>query len=310
MKKLLFLALVIFSSAGSGCGPEPLYSDNRLLMGTTIEVVSPDKRACQIVFDEIARVEKLLSIYDPESEIARLNRFGFIKASPETAFIVKKAIEFCRASEGAFDITVGSLVDAGGFKNNAFRVPTSAQIRGLLKTVGCDKIILNECDNVIQFKLSGVKINLGGIGKGFALDSAVKELRKHKIRSCLINAGGQVYALGRCFDKPWKLGIRDPRGKRLIGFLVLENQSVSTSADDQRFFIKEGRRYRHIIDPATGYPATSGLISVSVVASDGVTADALSTAIIVLGAKKGRELLRKFPGAQLVSAVEEDTVEH
>lgn len=294
----------------SGCKAHALYTDNRLLMGTIVEVTSPDKRAAEIVFDEIARIEKLLSVFDPGSDISRLNRSGSVKASPETFFIVKRSIEFCHASGGAFDITVGPLVEAWGFKNNDFRQPPDTEISGILEKVGCDKIILIETDNVLQFKLPGVKINLGGIGKGFALDRAAIVLKKQKIHSCLINSGGQVYAVGDCFGKPWKIGIRGPRGEGIIRLFALKDGSVSTSADDQRFFIIGGRRYGHILDPRTGYPAQSGLISASVVASDGVTADALSTAVVVLGLKKGQELLQKFPGAELVSAVEEDTVEH
>jgi FAD:protein FMN transferase len=310
MKKTIIPVIIGISFFISGCGKERLYSDNRLLMGTIVEVVSPDERAGKIVFDEMARVEKLLSVYDPGSEIARLNRYGSIKASPETFFVVKKAVEFCKVSGGAFDVTVGPLVDAWGFKNNSFRVPSGVEIRKVLKAVGCDKIVLIDSDNVIQFKLSRVKINLGGIGKGYAIDRAVRELKRRGVKSCLINCGGQVFACGRYSGRPWKIGIRNPRAKKVRGSLSLEDQSISTSGDDQRFFASGGRRYSHIIDPRTGYPVTNGLISVSVVASSGVTADVLSTAVAVLGLEKGRELLKKFPGAHIVSAVEEGAVGH
>ena len=271
-----------------------LYRDNRLLMGTFWEVVSPDKRASVIVFNEAGRIENLLSKYIPDSEISRLNRAGNLKVNPDTFYIIKKSKELCQITGGAFDITVAPLVDLWGFTNQEHTVPGDDKIKSILRLVGCDKIILHEKDNVVEFKLPGMKIDLGGIAKGFALDCCVKILKENNINSCLINAGGQVYALGEKSGSSWKIAIQNPRKPEIAGVLELKDKSASTSGDYEQFFLKNGKRYSHILNPTTGYPADSGIFSVTVIADSGLTADALSTAIFVSGKNKGEELAKKF----------------
>jgi thiamine biosynthesis lipoprotein len=139
-----------------------------------------------------------------------------------------------------------------------------------------------------------MKIDLGAIAKGFALDCAVSKLKEKNISSCLINAGGQIYALGERSGAPWKVAIQNPRKPEITGILELKDKSASTSGDYEQFFLKNGKRYSHILNPATGYPADSGIISVTVIMDNGLAADALSTAIFVLGKTKGAELASKF----------------
>jgi len=270
------------------------YRNNRLLMGTFWEVVSPHKEASLIVFTEVERIERLLSKYIQDSEISQLNRSGKLKVSPDTFYILQKSKEFSQLSQGAFDISVAPLVDLWGFTTQEHNVPSISLINSTLKLVGSDKIILHEKDNVVEFKFPGMKIDLVAIAKGFALDCAVRALKKRKINSCLINAGGQIYALGDRSGKPWKIAIQNPRKPEITGILELKDASVSTSGDYEQFFLKDGKRYCHILNPVTGYPADSGITSVSVIANDALTADALSTAIFVLGKTKGRELATKL----------------
>ncbi|MDD5282371.1 MAG: FAD:protein FMN transferase [Candidatus Omnitrophica bacterium] len=276
-----------------------LYHNNRLLMGTFWEVSSPDKEASLIVFAEAKRIENLLSKYIPESEISQLNRAGRLKASPDTFFIIKKAKEYWQASAGAFDITIAPLTDLWGFTNQEHKIPGEDLIKAALKLVGCDKIILHEKNNMVEFKFPGMKIDLGAIAKGFALDCAVTKLKEKNINSCLINAGGQVYALGEGPAGPWKIAIQNPRKPEITGILELKNKSISTSGDYEQFFLKDGKRYCHIIDPKTGHPATSGISSVTVITDSALEADVLSTAIFVLGKKESREMLNKFPQAEV-----------
>lgn len=276
-----------------------LYRQERLMMGTFVEVISSDPRAPKIAFDEIARIEKLLSKYDPKSEVSQLNKSGYLKASPETFYIVKKSGEFWLASDGAFDITIAPLMELWGFANKEYRVPDKAEIKEALKLVGSDKIILREIDNVIQFKISGMKIDLGAIAKGYALDCAARKLKKARIASCLINAGGEVYCLGGKFGKSWEIGVAAARGKNLTAYLELKDIAVATSGDSEQYFIKNRKRYPHILNPQTGYPADSGISSVSVTASDGLTADALATAVFILGKDKGERLAKRFSGAEI-----------
>jgi thiamine biosynthesis lipoprotein len=268
-------------------------------MGTFVEVVSPDKEAPKIVFAEIRRIENLLSSYKPESEVSRLNAAGELKVSPETFWIIKRSCEFSRASAGAFDITVAPLVDLWGFSNKNFRIPQEEEIKKVLLRVGWEKIVLQEKDNVVKFSLPGMKIDLGAIAKGYALDCAARKLKARGIKNCLINAGGQVYALGDKSGVPWRIGIRDPRKKEIRETLKLKNRSASTSGDYEQFFIKDGGRYAHIIDPKTGRPARSGIISVTVIAPEATSADALSTAMFVLGKEKAQALAKRFSQTEI-----------
>ena len=294
-KRPLVLLLILLA----GCQQNKvLYRDNRVMMGTFVEVTSPHPHASKIVFDEIRRIEDILSKYKPDSEVSRLNNSSEIKASPELFFILTRSKEFCAASDGAFDITVAPLMDLWGFTDKKFRKPSDEEIRNALNSIGSNKIILNSQNYVVKFITPGMKIDLGAIAKGYAVDCAVKKLKEAKISICLINAGGQVYALGEKFGKPWKIAIKDPREKGIKGFLFLKDKAVATSGDYQQFFFEGGRRFSHIMDPRTGYPQDSGVISVTVVADNGLTADALATAIVVLGKEKGAELIKKFPGAR------------
>jgi thiamine biosynthesis lipoprotein len=276
-----------------------LYRDNRLLMGTFWEVISPDKQAAAIVLSEVSRIEQLLSKYIQTSEISRLNRLGKLKVSADTFYIIKKSQEFCHLTQGAFDITVAPLVDLWGFTNKEFQVPSDDKIRAVLKVVGSDKIILHEKDNMVEFSIPGTRIDLGGIAKGFALDCAVKKLKEKKIESCLISAGGQIYTLGDKFGTPWKIAIQGARQSEIKGTLELKNKSASTSGDYQQFFLVGNKRYCHIINPQTGYPAESGIISVTVIAESGLEADALSTAVFVLGKEKSRILTTEFSNIEI-----------
>lgn len=287
----------------SGCGQQPLHRDTRVLMGTFVEVVSPDARAAKIAFDEIGRVEGLLSKYRPDSEIARLNRAGRLKVSAETYALLKRAKEFCRSSGGALDITVGPLVDIWGFSNKKYRVPAPSEIKEALTAVGFEKIILSDADNSVELAGTGVKIDLGAVAKGYAVDCAAEKIRQAGVKACLINAGGQISCLGDNSGRPWKIAVRRPRSRGASEIIELKDRSAATSGDYEQYFTVGDKRYSHILDPRTGYPADSGVISVTITAPGGFSADALSTAVFVLGRQKGGELVKKYPGASIVSLI-------
>jgi thiamine biosynthesis lipoprotein len=296
VKKIALLTLCLILA---GCQNQQLHREARVMMGTFVEVTSPDKRALDIVFSEIKRIEDLLSKYKEDSEISRLNKLGRLAVSPDTFYILEKSKEFWQISDGAFDITVGPLMDLWGFSDKKFRVPQDENIKNTLRLVGMDKIILHKNNSVVEFCVSGMKIDLGAIAKGYALDCTAIKLKKAGINSCLINAGGQVYGLGYKFGKPWTVAIKSPQGFDFIGYVDLKDRSAATSGDYEQFFVKENKRYCHIFNPKTGYPENSGLASVTVVANNGLTADALATAIFVLGKDKGMELAKKFPDASV-----------
>ncbi len=279
---------------------EKLFTEERIMMGTFIRVSSPSKEGIRIVFDEINRIENLLSKYEATSEVSLLNKNGRIKASPETFYIIKRAKEFYDLSGGAFDITVAPLVDAWGFSDKDYRVPDPNYIKSRLKLVGSNKINLREKDNMIQFLLPGMKIDLGAIAKGYALDRAVGKLKEAGIKSCLINAGGQVYCLGKNFSKPWRVAVKDPKEDGIYAYLEIEDKAVSTSGAYEQNFYNQGKTYGHIMNPKTGYPADSNLASATVITESSLVADALSTAIFILGEEKGNALASKFKDTQVI----------
>jgi len=283
-----------------------LYRKSQFLMGTYVEVISPYWQAPYIVFSEISRVEKLLSKYKPDSEIFKLNEQGKVVASLDTMYVLRKSKEFWIITDGALDISVGPLLDLWGFTQKKYLLPTRAQINAVLPRIGCDKIILNDENNLVEFKVPGMKVDLGAVAKGFAVDRAVRELRERGIKSCLINAGGQIYCLGDRFGKPWVIAIQNPREPDILEPMEVKNQAVSTSGDYEQFFMVGNKRYCHIFNPKTGYPADSGIVSATVIAKDNFTADALSTAIFVLGKEKGLKLVEQLPEVEVKIIEEKD----
>jgi len=293
------LATVIFLLI-LGCQQNPLHKDTQLLMGTFVEVISPNKEAGKIVFDEFKRVEGLISRYKDDSELSKLNKTGKIVASDEFFYIIKRSKDFSEASAGAFDITVGPLMDLWGFTDKNYRLPNKQQLKKIRPLIGTNKIILDEALKTIKLEAADMKIDLGAVGKGYAIDRAIEKLRTLGINSCLINAGGQVYCLGKKFAKPWKVAVKQPRSNGLAQEMQLVDTGASTSGDYQQFFVSSGKRFSHIMDPRTLEPANSGLISVTVIGKEGLTCDVLSTGILVLGKDKGQILADKFPDYKVI----------
>jgi thiamine biosynthesis lipoprotein len=290
---LLYCYIAIFFLSGCACQrTSPLYKDSRLMMGTVVEVISPDKQAARIAFREIKRVENLLSFYKDDSEISRLNKQGRLEVSPDTLLVIKKAGESWEATQGAFDITIGPLMELWGFYNKEYRLPGDLEIKEKLNLIGFDKLRIN--DNIIEFKIKGMKIDLGGIAKGYAVDCAVDRLRLAGINSALLNAGGDIYCLGDKRGSPWRVAVRKERGRGPAGYLELKDKAVATSGDYEQYFMVDKVRYCHILNPKTGRPADSGVASVTVIADDCLTADALATSIFILGEKKGRILAKRY----------------
>jgi len=306
-----------------GCQSRQLYKDSRIMMGTFVEVISPYKDAPNIVFAEIKRIENLLSKYKEDSEIAKLNKLGKLKVNPDTFYVLQKAKKIWQLSDGAFDITVGPLMDLWGFTDKKYYLPKDEEITQTLSKVGFEKIIFNIDDNMVEFKIPGMKIDLGAIAKGYAVDCAIKKLKERGIKSCLINAGGQVYCLGDKLGRPWRIAMKNPRGNYegffgtlpqnqekvslMKPFLELKDEAVATSGDYEQYFMNNGKRYAHIFNPKTGYPSNSGIVSVTVIAPDSLTADALATSIFILGKDKGLKLVQRFKDVRVEIIEERDT---
>lgn len=264
--------------------------------------------ALRLAQAETERLEGLLSRFIETSEIAWINRSaGFApgKVSPETYEVLSRAVEFSHCSHGRFDVTICPLVKIWNICGGACKCPDERQIAEAIAFVDYKDVILDPDAKTVMLRRPGECIDLGGIGKGFAADLVLKCLREYGIESAFTNFGGNVAALGAKPDgSPWRVGIQHPRLENgLIGAVSVANRSVVTSGDYLRCFMDEnGRRYHHILDPVTGYPADSGLASVTVVADSSMDADALSTILFVVGMDEGLAVLRQFPGAEAIFA--------
>jgi len=294
MKRLKFIFFLFLIECLLGCQNQTFYKEERVLLGTYVEIIAPKKEAIENAFSEIKRIEVLLNKYDPNSEVSRLNREGKLKLSKETFYVIRKAKEFWQKTEGAFDITVEPLLEIWGFLDKNYRIPTPEEIKGTLELVGADKILLNEVNQTAEFQKKGMRIDLGGIAKGYAVDMAVRKLKEMGIENALINAGGDIYCLGDKAKKLWKVGIKEPQNKGLRKIIYLKDKAIATSGDYEQYFKNQQKKYCHIFDPKKGYPIDSGMVSVTVSANDCLTADALATAIMVLGVDKGKELVKNW----------------
>ncbi len=262
------------------------------------------QEAQRAVRAEAGRLEGLMSRFIRSSEVARLNAAAGaepVKLSPETFAVLSRAAEFSRHCGGAFDVTVGPLAALWDWK--AARTPEAAEINKALGLVGHADLILDPDKGTAALKRAGQSVDLGGIGKGYAGDRFIEIFREYGVASACTNLGGNVATLGRKPDGTrWRVGIRHPREEStLLGAVAVAGRAVVTSGDYERcFFDTDGRRRHHILDPATGYPAQAGLISVTVVADSGMTADALSTGVFVAGMEAGVRLIEAFPDAEAV----------
>jgi FAD:protein FMN transferase len=259
-----------------------------------------EQKAAKAAYEEVAAVDKICNIYNPESEISRLNTSAFEKAffcSDLLWDVLKKSRKFYELSNGAFDISAEPLMQLWGFNRKRKILPSKEEIEKAKLLVGLDKVIFNEQDKSIQFTVNGLKLNLGGIAKGYAVDKAVEAATQCGIKSGLINLAGNAY----CFPEPppdketYVIGVRHPRNKTaLCGTVDLLGESVATSGDYERYVVINGQKYAHIMNPATGKPVQK-MLAVTVVTPLGINADALSTSIFIKGAKFAEKICKENP---------------
>ena len=267
--------------------------------------------AARAGFKEISRVEDIMSAYKPDSELCSLNKTGKSekKLSKELLYVINKARYASELSGGAFDITCKPLIDLWHNAKKSKELPDEQNISDALSLVGSKDISTK--NNNVKFNKVGMKIDLGALAKGYAVDMAINLIKKYDIQGALVDAGGDIRAIGRREDgKLWKIGIKHPREKdKVIGLINLENNAVATSGDYERFFMLNGKRYSHIIDPRTGYPINNQIVSVSVLSKDCLTCDSLATAIVVLGEKKGMELIEKLKDVEAsIITIKDDNI--
>ncbi len=289
--------LVLFLLAGlASPGAEQLRLEKSAdAMGSTYTVTlfGTDRvdmeAAVDAAFDEVKRLDELLSNYLPGSEWNRINRLAGkepVKVSPEMFRLLSKCLEYSRESEGAFDITVGPLMKVWGFYKGSGRLPHRAEVQAALTKVGYRHIRLDPAAQTVSFDRPGVEIDPGGIGKGYAVDRMVDVLRKKGYRTGLVaGSASSIYAMGAppSDARGWRVEIKDPRDtSKTVQEVFLKDESMSTSGSYEKFFRAEGRIYAHIMDPRTGYPA-QGSSSVSVIAQRTIDSEAWTKPYFVNG---------------------------
>jgi FAD:protein FMN transferase len=255
---------------------------------------------------EITRIEGLLSRFLADSDVSRVNGSAGLKdqaVSIETYAVLAQAVEFSRSFPGCFDVTLGPLITLWSLGKASATCPEASSIQRVLPSVNYADLILDPIEVTARLKYVGQSLDLGGIGKGFAGDRIREVFEEHGISSAYSNLGGNVVTLGAKPDgSPWHIGIQHPRQEKgLIGSVSVVDETVVTSGDYQRYFTdNEGKQHHHILDPTTGYPADSGLVSVSIVTTRSVVADALSTVLFVAGMEKGLYYLRTLPQTEAI----------
>ncbi|MBD3264717.1 MAG: hypothetical protein GF375_06415 [Candidatus Omnitrophica bacterium] len=260
-----------------------------LIAGTYLEIISPDPRSARIVYEEFLRLDKIFNKYDPDSEISRLNKNRSISdASDELIEVLELSAKIGDLTSFSFDITCAKLYDLWKdiIGKQAISFPHPASVSAA-KNSCCKRCVdIDEKNNRISLDNKNTLIDLGGIAKGYMVDEAVERLKEEGITSALINAGGDIYCLGKNRGKLWSIGIKDPEDPgRFIKRLDLSDAAVATSGDYEQFFEYKGNRYSHLINPRTGYPADSGVVSVTVVGRSCAVADSLATAVCIDGMK-------------------------
>ncbi|MGN0633242.1 MAG: FAD:protein FMN transferase [Oscillospiraceae bacterium] len=250
--------------------------------------------------DEINALEKLWSVTDEYSEIYRINNSGgqAVEVSPQTAELLRFSLDMHERTEGAFDITLYPVLKAWGFTTDEYRVPGDEEIAQLLKNTGVQNISLE--NNTVQIP-DNMQIDLGAVGKGYAGDLVAQRLKSNGVSSALIDIGGNIQTVGVKPDgEKWTVGIRSPFGEGNFATLEIGECAVVTSGGYERYFVDNGKTYRHILDPKTGKPADSGLASVTVIGSEGRLCDALSTSLFVMGLDKAEKLWKESNAFEMV----------
>ena len=238
----------------------------------------------------IASLESLVSVTDADSELYAINQTGSGMLTEEASSLMEQALEICRRTDGALDLSIYPIVRAWGFTTGSYQVPDEAEIQALLPLVDYRKIQYDAATGTVTLP-EGMEIDLGSVAKGYAGQLAAQMLREHGVQSALLNLGGNVQTVGTKPDgSPWQIGIKDPQGEDAMMVLSVEDQAVVTSGGYERYFEQDGQTYWHIMDPSTGHPADSGLISVTIVGDEGVICDGLSTALFVMGLEKAADL--------------------
>jgi len=335
---IILIEVLYFSFGTKTKRQVELDSGHRLVMGTFARVVAiaadPNiaNRCIEAALAEIQKVDELMSDYKSDSEISKMNRDAYrraVKISESTYEVLQRSIEISKLTEGAFDITVGPLVELLRSAEKKNVTPSKAEIAQAESKVGFEKLKLDDQGRTVKFVVEGMRLDLGGIAKGYAVDKAIEVMQKVGAIGGMVDIGGDI----RCFGKPargkkrWLIGLQDPNKPeepwpsagelitttRPLLVLKLTDAAVATSGGYRRFALIEGKKYSHIINSHIGRmgfsPCGEGLSSVTIIANSATDADALATAVSVMGAEKGLALIEELPKTEAILITSQPTFE-
>lgn len=308
---LLACVLLIGCRAGepSPAAPADIVERSRVSMGSEVHITAwtADEKgalsAFEAAFDEFDRLDALMSVWKEGSEVERVNRAAgqnAVPIGPEMREVLSLARLASEWTEGKFDVTFGVLSGLWKFDHDLDgNIPPRAEVQARLPLIDYRQLVVDETKSTAFLKQKGMRMHLGGIGKGYAVDRAASILRGRGFNDFMIQSGGDLYVAGTRGDRAWRAGIQDPRGPSGTSFAAMDlsDAAFTTSGDYERFFMKDGHRYHHIIDPATGEPSV-GVRSVTIVAKNASLADALDTGIFILGPDKGMALIERLDGIE------------
>jgi len=310
----------------SGCRPSTppaaeaaIVERSRVSMGSEVHLTawtadeSSTLAAFEAVFDEFDRLDALMSVWKPGSDVERLNAAAGDRPVPigrDTLDVLSMARQASDWTDGKFDVTFGVLSGLWKFDHDLDgNIPARADVLARLPLIDYHQLDVDVANGTAFLRQKGMRVHLGGIGKGYAVDRAAAILRGRGFKDFMIQSGGDLYAAGTRGDRSWRAGIQDPRGPEDTSFAVMDltDTAITTSGDYERFFMKDGHRYHHIIDPDTGEPA-QGSRSVTIVARTATLADALDTGIFIMGPEKGMALIERLNGVEGVIVTSSNNV--
>jgi len=314
VKRIIAILMVVFISLSlTACGNNnQQYTRTDFMMDTVMQLTAYGKNAKKAVdesMEKLKEIDNLMSSQKNGSDVEKINENAgkkYVKVNPETFYVIKTALKYGKISGGNFDITIAPLANLWGIGTNHARVPSESQIKEVMKYINYRDVLLNAKDYEVKLKKQGMAIDLGGIAKGYAADEIENIMKKNGIKHALINLGGSsVYMYGSKPDgSNWNIGIQDPFGDKGKYFAIVSGKDmlIDTSGNYERYFIQNGKRYHHILNPFTGYPAESGVVSTTIVSTNikSIDADALSTITFILGVEKGMKLIESMPGVDAI----------
>ena len=283
------------------------YTDQAAIMGTAIYVElwhdneQQGRALTRAAMEEMHRIDELMSTYKPDSELSYINAHaatGPVTVSSELLSLIIRALDYSVVTAGAFDITYAS---AGQYYDYRIgKKPSETQLQGALPAINYRHVKIDPQRSTVEFMRPGVRIDLGGIAKGYAVDRSIDLLEQAGVHNAIVSAGGDTRVIGKRWDRSWKIGIRNPRQQdSIVSMVPLENSAISTSGDYERYFDEDGVRYHHILNPGTG-KSTHEVQSSSIIGADATDTDALSTSVFVLGVQQGIQLINALPGTEAI----------